>query len=224
MRRRARFIVIKCQHDRKPAISSYLKFFQLRKLAAAYRGHLAGSLVIILFPLFRIVPNIFVRGWQSSRSTRVMFRRSKIVSSQSWLVVHTRCWKKEKILNVMIDRSCEQSHPFDVKSIFTISNIVNECLRFYLNKGLIRKYVSSRISMQSYYFKKNEVRNFFASIAKNSNSIPKNLRYVIDRCTSTISNIILDDPRVICSSSRINSCSYSMSKLILSSKFASLGE
>lgn len=113
MRRRARFIVIKCQHDRKPAISSYLKFFQLRKLAAAYRGHLAGSLVIILFPLFRIVPNIFVRGWQSSRSTRVMFRRSKIVSSRSWLVVHTRCWKKEKILNVVIDRSCEQSHPFD---------------------------------------------------------------------------------------------------------------
>lgn len=78
--------------------------------------------------------------------------------------------------------------------------------------------------MQSYYFKKNEVRNFFASIAENSNSIPKNLRYVIDRCTSTISNIILDDPRVICSSSRINSCSYSMSKLILSSKFAPFGE
>lgn len=43
-RRGARFIVIKCQHDRRPAISSYLKFFQLRKLAAAYRGHLVGSL------------------------------------------------------------------------------------------------------------------------------------------------------------------------------------
>lgn len=78
-RRGARFIVIKCQHDRRPAISSYLKFFQLRKLAAAYRGHLVGSLASGDHPL----PSYFVscptflsvyRGRQSSQSTRVTFR------------------------------------------------------------------------------------------------------------------------------------------------------
>lgn len=82
-RRGARFIVIKCQHDRRPAISSYLKFFQLRKLAAAYRGHLVGSLASGDHPL----PSYFVsrptflsvyRGRQSSRSTRVTFRHSRI--------------------------------------------------------------------------------------------------------------------------------------------------
>lgn len=168
--------MIKCQHDPRPAISSYLKFFQLRKLAATYReatwsGHWhvrwwSSPRYFVSCPTFLPV----YRGRQSGQLTRVTFRRSKIVSFRDFrglLYNHVAVEKKKKrswkkVLRVLYTARQEEENVIDrswtilsmwFRFLLFRTSRMSVHVKFKQRERLIREYVSSRISTQSDYLK-----------------------------------------------------------------------